>query len=558
MDEQKPDTEIKTTNGANADVKVAASETPVVDNNTPSVLPPSQPTVTAAAKKKFPVKILAIVAAVVVLAGAGYGVFSMTSKNDTKSVAKTEVVKKDIANLRYATASKGWNVFYPDNDNSINYIDANLQIFEGLVRYENKTQIVPLLATGWTNPDDSTWVFTLKDGVKFHTGRVMTAEDVKLSFEAAKKTPNGELYGSTIKSVEVSAPNKVTIKTDGPDPILLNKLASYFIYDTKSGKNADPINGTGAYQLKPEFTIKDEALELAAFDDYHGGRPHVRTVSYIYVQDQLSQFYEAGKGDLVSFNTAGAIEDNVIKRPYNKLDVDQSSVLIMPMNSTKAGSPLQKLKVRQAMQLAIDSGAIAAVRKTMFEPASQILTKSTPGYDSSIPAVTRDVTKAKQLLIEAGYPNGFTIDFTYFAPSKPTADEFARQLKEIGVTLRPDPQDQVKNLAAKAFGGKADTFFITVSSDLIDGSDVFDSYGENANYSNEDVRKLMDQAKKTLDATKRLKILKEISRKLAADVNVVTIYSPVSESMISDQSIAISRDVPGNSLGVYFRKAYAK
>jgi peptide/nickel transport system substrate-binding protein len=431
-------------------------------------------------------------------------------------------------------------------------------LFEGLVRYENKTQIVPLLATGWTNPDDSTWVFTLKKGVKFHTGREMTATDVKASFEAAKNSDSGELYASTIESITVDSPYQVTIKTDAPDATLLKKLVSYFVYDTTSGKAADPINGTGAFVVKPGTTPTADSLELVAFDQYHGGHVYVRSFSFISdkdVKQAKGTPYAEKRADIISFSARAAEIPNT--RTYNKEEVEALGVFHLPLNHLRKG-PLQNLKVRQALVLAVDPDAVSKVRGQQGERASQLVPRSVPGFDSTVETPKRDVAKAKALLTEAGYPNGISIMLTYYAPSKSTAEELAKEFKEAGITLVLDPQTEIKNLGAKAQGGKTDMYFLTSATDILDASDVLSQYADSANYKNQEVIDLLGLAQKTLDPAKRLGYLKQASHKMAVDVATVPVFSPISTSIIYDPSYVIQRDIANGSNGIYFWKVYAK
>lgn len=529
-----------------------STETPVEPAAPPKAVTSNGP------KKSHKSLLTIIIVLLLILVAAGAGAYYWYSiKPSHKSSTAAVVAKKDIPNIRYVTTNEGWESFYPGFDDASNYDESNIMIFEGLVRFENKTQIVPLLSTGWTNPDSSTWVFTLRPGVKFHDGRVMTADDVKASFDSAKSTSLGETYASTIKSVTATGPLQVTIKTDGPDPTLLKKLTKYFVYDTKSGKANDPINGTGPFVVKPGTVPKPTSLELVANDSYWGGRPHVRSFSFVGIDsNDHAKAYGDGKANLMSmFADTPTLTNN---RPYVSQKLDQSSVFIMPLNTLKAGSPLAKLQVRQAIEDAIDPSAIAKVRETDGVPATQLVPNSIVGFDPSVTRPARDVAKAKELLKEAGYPSGISFTLTYFAPSQTTAAEIAKELAEAGIKVNLDPQTDVKTLSSKAFSGQTDAYFNTYTSDIFDASDVLSAFADTPNYKNQAVIDLLTKAGSTLDANKRLGYLQQASKLMADDLGVVPIFSESGDQIIYDPSFVIQRDIANNSIGVYFQKVYAK
>jgi peptide/nickel transport system substrate-binding protein len=556
MENDTAEVAAQATNGDSQPTTDSSSTTPSTDTSSTDVDQTPQPAaqVMDTETKKSPLKMILIVIITLLIAAAGVAAYLLFTGKENTSSSTGSSTKKDIPNIRYVTRNYGWELFYPATDNTATYMEANAAVFEGLVRYENKTQIVPLLVTGWTNPDTNTWVFNLKKGVKFHTGREMTAEDVKLSFEAAKDSVAGEIYASTIKSVVASGPYQVTITTDGPDPTLLKKLVNYYVYDTKSGKEADPVNGTGPFIVKPNTTPKAESLELVAFDNYHGGRIHVRSLSFIgYDEEDGGKMFNDRKGDITD------TQPTAVTRPHETLTVEPNAVFLLALNAKKAGSPLQNQKVRQAIYLAADPVAVGKVRAEDPAPVAQVIPASIPGYNPDVTREARDVNKAKQLLKEAGYPNGITLNFTYFAQAKTTADEIARQLAEAGITLKHDPQTDIKILGQKATTGGTDAFFQTYASDILDASDVLANYIDTPNYTNQDAVDLLKEAQSTFDSSKRLSLLQQASKALHDDFGVIPMYTPKSVPITYDPSYVLQRDInSSNQLGIYWTKVYAK
>ncbi len=544
---------------------IVTPEPPQTDNSPPNepVAPEKEPPKSSHDELPKPPQIYKFLLGLfilIILAAIGVAAYwwQLNSTKDTTNATST-VVKKDIPNIRYVTTNYGWETFYPADDTSSNYQEANIMVFEGLVRFDNKTQIVPLLATGWTNPDASTWVFNLRPGVKFHTGRTMTAADVKASFDDAKNSNAGSNLATTIASVTVTGPLQVTIKTSGPDPTFLKKLTDYYVYDTKSGKPADPIDGTGPFVVKPGTTPKTNSLELVAFDQYWGGRPHVRSFSFVGIDNNdHGKAYGSGQANLQAMFADKPTA--VGNRAYAAQPFDQSSVFILPLNVLKAGSPLQKLPVRQAIEDSLDPAAIAKVREVQATAASQIVPNSIPGYDPTLTRPPRDIAKAKSLLASAGYPKGFSMMLTYFSPSQSTAVEIQKELAESGITVVLDPQTEVKPLAAKANGGLTDAYFSTYSSEIFDASDILGSFtgSDNKNYDNPAIDALLTKAASTLNESTRLGYLKQATHLMSTDLGVVPIFSESGDQIIYDPSFVIQRDIASANLGIYFQKVYAK
>lgn len=542
-------------------------ETPVTPEVSPSV-----PTVTPPVVKAMPLgvgtvqklpqrsasskKAMILLICLIALSLGGVGYYLLAKNNTQKSVAVA--VKHDIPLITVDSGERGFNSFYPDIDSSSNFISPNRQIFEGLVRYDKQSKIVPLLGTSWTNPDTSTWDFTLKTGVKFHTGKVMTADDVKASIDAAKDSVFGQEFNTTIKSVTVLSANKIEIKTDGPDPILLNRLTSLWVFDTKSGKKNDPVNGTGPYVVKPGTTPSNDKLELVAFDDYHGGHVYTRGLNFSFIAgDDVASDFNTGAANFITFAYGG--DYTKVTRAHAKQQQQSLAVSHLILNTRRKDSPLAKLKVRQAILVGTDPIALAKVRELAGIPAGQILPPTVPGSIASVKRAATDVSKAKAMLAEAGYPNGFSLTYTFFSVSTSTANELARQFKEIGITLKLDPQSVTKDLADKVYGGKTDMSFNTVSTDLFDGSDVLSLYLDSPNYTNPKAKSLLAEANKTLDQTARLKLLQQLEQIEIDDVIDIPLYIPAPSFQVYDPSFVVSNDIPGgNEIGVYFWKFYAK
>lgn len=484
----------------------------------------------------------------------GYNAFVKSSDTPAKTAASS---KKDIPLLRLAIYGTPLNAFYPANNlPSLSTLQVDAQIYEGLVQFTDKSKITPLLATSWTNPDDSTWIFNLKPNVKFHTGRVMTAADVKYSIETFQKDSLGAEFAFGLKSIDVINDNQVKITTDAPDPLLLHKLAYLYIVDSKASKPGDPSTATGPYEVKPGTTPSETSLELVAFDGYHGGHIYTKAINWTASddEDELAKALIDGKLDFASgIDTQKNID--AIKKQTKMAIVSDKSVSIshIGINIYKKGSPLANLKFRQAIDTALDRTEIIKATGFKSSQATQIVPQDVPGYNPDIKATPHDLNKAKQLLADAGYANGATFTISYSkGGATDLVNNIATQLKPLGITVQLDPQDDFQALVDKVNAGQTDAFILSYGSDLLDASDPIAVNFQSINYKNPKIDDLLTKAGTTIDQAKRLQYLQDASKILMDDVAWVPLYS-IDDTSVQDPSLVIKRD---NFNGSYFWQVY--
>ena len=532
------------------DNQVEVKRTEKTENNSES--PPDQPQQTESPKPKRPKFLKWLVALAVVALIAAAALLAIRSL-DNKSEDTDQAQKKDIPSLRIGYTSGPLNSFYPGGyTNSANFMEVNLQIFEGLVRYEDKTKIAPALATGWSNPDSSTWVFNIRPNVKFHTGRTMTSEDVKVSLEAAKTNPDLELYSSTISKIETVDSDKVKITTEGTDPILLNKLNYLFIFDTKSDKKDDPINATGPYVIKPGTEAEEAKVQLAAYDDYYQGRPSTRELELLWYEEQQNAVddFNGGKLDIVGYLDGPYIEK---LNPHEPYVVDPPASRYLRLNTTKPNSPLSKKEFREGLQYLLDKPAIIKTGGS-GKPATQIVPQEVPGYDPTIKSPEKDVTKAKALFTAAGYPNGATLSIISSSVPDSIA-EIERQFAEGGIKLQVEDIPDFDAFLARVDTGKADLVLQGYSSDFLDGSDFLSELTGYTMYKNEEISKLVDEASQSLDSADRLAKLKQASKLAAEDVAVLPLAYP-QDVYGMNKAYILTPDTTSTLVQAYYWKAY--
>jgi peptide/nickel transport system substrate-binding protein len=355
-------------------------------------------------------------------------------------------------------------------------------VFESLVDMDARLKAGPSLALSWSRRDDLTWEFRLRPGVRFHNGQAFTAADVVFSFCRILNNEN-ELavsYSSTVRRlarVEAEDEGTVVIATRAPEPLLPADLSSLriiprslvaerplaFDVETKCGgqgpwptlsqfNDGGAAIGTGPFRLR-SFG-RSGVTELQRNDEYWGGRAAWQTVRLQPVTaagPRLAGLL-SGDHDVVEAPATGDIprlRENAAVRlavaPTTRLiflQLDQREPAPF-VNAGNAPNPLRDPRVRQALSLAIDRNAIAQrIMDGLATPAAQFLPDGMAGLVPGLPVLPYDPARARALLAEAGYPNGFTLTLhatnNRYVNDARVAQALAQYFTRIGVRTDVD------------------------------------------------------------------------------------------------------------------------
>jgi peptide/nickel transport system substrate-binding protein len=495
---------------------------------------------------------------ILIIAGLGLAAAKHFKKD---SSTQAGVVKKDVPLLR---------VNYPGGEvpqypvsilASSSDLNIASQMFEGLVQYQDQTKVVPLLATSWTNPNATTWIFNLRKGVKFHSGHEMTSADVKFSLDYALAHQNDDdgnsvlLYSDGIKQVDATGQYQVTIITDSPDPVLLSQLSLLFIVDSKA-KLGDYNAGTGPYVVKPGTQPANESIDLQAVNDYWGGHVYTKEVRISFEPDESKQFQgiQAGKYDLAGdFNKS---ETNSIKNNHPIVVQDQG-LNYMGMNTEKVNSPLSELAGRQAAVYALDIPKVLEAADVNGEQASQLVPKLLPGHDPSIPITLHDLNKAKQLLSTTKNPNTL-LTFAYSSGSQHSATAMIKQLIDAGFNVTGVPLDDFGQYLVDSTAGKYDFFIFAETSNYVDGQDILSSIlVGNKDYVNSKIDSLISEVGSTFDPKTRIRKMQEVAKIVYDERPVIPLYTR-SRSFALTKPYVVKVDMPSIVSSIYFWKVYQK
>jgi len=442
--------------------------------------------------------------------------------------------------------------YYPFMARDIGSISVNQNFFNALVEIDNETTgIAPSLATSWLNPNNVTWRFYLRENVLFHDGSLFTAEDVNFTLNYLK---NLSFYAeplSIIESIEVLDEYTIELKTTEPYPLLLYELINVNILNSEYMFNVDTIKeyqpvGTGPYQLIEH--VENTSISVQRFDDYWKGTPDIKRAKFV-VYDS----YDDRVWDLIN----GSIDISMI--PFEYVDrFSNSSTLHLISKETpnvfyigfdfrindsygfEAGeNPVSDLRVRKAIYHAINVSQLIRQKEqvTSANPLSQFVTPHTFGYNPSIERLPFNVSKARELIIEAGYKNGFSIsiDAVDSEGYRNVVVWIAEQLKEINITLIPHllpGQEYLEKLFLKNTSMYL-AGFSPLSSEgtirlLLHTSMMEEGYGiwNYGNYSNPEVDELHALITSEMDSSKRNEYTQDAFMIAMDDVAWIPLYSP--------------------------------
>jgi peptide/nickel transport system substrate-binding protein len=301
---------------------------------------------------------------------------------------------------------------------TVNYF---YNLYDTLLRWDNTLKLQPGLATTWKSLNDTTWEFSLRQGVKFHDGQAFTAEDVKATLERnliVGKTVVQSGF-ATIDAVQIVNPTTVRIVTKKPDPLLLVRMAQMgaqilparLTTDEGAKELARKPVGTGAYRFVE--WVKDERLVMDANRDWwgwEGKTPAVERVVWKPIPDDFPRLVALEKAEVdiitnVPPDRMRAIADG---RTTRIVTTPSTRLVTFTINATQP--PLADRRTRQALHHALDVNAIV---KNLYagqgRPFSGGLADTDFGYNPALQPYAYDPAKAKQLLAEAGRPAGIEV-----------------------------------------------------------------------------------------------------------------------------------------------------
>lgn len=329
---------------------------------------------------------------------------------------------------------------------------------EGLFTLDGKdpAKPVPYLATSWKfSPDYKSITFTLRQGVKFHDHTDFNAQAVKYNLDLYRQSNFTELMAVT----SVNVPDNYTVRLNfaSPDPAFVNNLtgnAGLIVSPTAlntMGKEFVKTNPVGTGPFKFVSYQRDVLIKFTRFEDYwQKGKPYLDGLQFNFISDPVKALASLKAGDIQVLPEVEPKDVSDLKATgkYNMV-AGPRTIIGLAGDSKNPNSPLANIKVRQAVAYAIDGMAMAKAEGFgLFEATNQFSVPGSYGYNPAVAGYPYSPPKAKQLLEEAGYPQGFKTKITYNSGS-PTADVLPLiqgYLKAIGIDA------QLEALETNLFG----------------------------------------------------------------------------------------------------------
>lgn len=433
-------------------------------------------------------------------------------------------------------------------------------IFDGLVNQDEKQQIQPALAVSWKVIDDTTWEFKLRPNVKFHDGSDFTASDVIASIKrvplASQNSPSS--FGAYVKDiVDVTAvdPLTVRIKTKTATPLLLNNLSRIAIMPAKLEKTptqdlnaGKDVIGTGPFKFVS--WTPDDNVVLARWDGYWGEKAAWDKVTFRVFKNSSARVAAMLSGDVDMIESIPTADTrnlqksdalNVINVPGNRimyLHMDQNRDVSPFAKGPDGKNPLLKPEVRRALSISINRQALVdRIMDGQGLPAGQLVPEGYFGYDPNIKVDPYDPAKAKALLAEAGYPNGFSLTFHASNDRYPNDSKIAQAIGQM--FSRIGIKTEVTTMPGSVYFTRASAqeFSFIMGGAAVETGEasgvlgpLLETFGEKAGqgnrgrYSNPEFDKALAGARSTLDDTKRQQLLQSATEIAMKDLGVIPVF----------------------------------
>lgn len=423
-------------------------------------------------------------------------------------------------------------------------------VYEPLVELDETLAARPGVARTWYTPDDTTWVFQLRDGVRLHDGRLLTATLVAQSLRQVLHDPRSRRAAELSAVDRIDTPDEATVvlHTSRPSSNLHNRLAGVLLSFPARAPDATPI-GSGPYRITASRPGGSVALE--AFAGYREGPPQIAGVEFLAVPsaEERVRMIESGQAHLVIdvppsrfgslHRTRGVrtVASPGLRTIYLGFDCVHDA---HPEANPGGPNPFRDVRVRRAVSLALDRTRLTQGPLGGYgDPAHQIVPPEVFGHHPELPAWPNDPKEARRLLSEAGFPRGFAVVLDYPTTKYQAIDAVVgvvvADLGRAGIRVTPRPapwttfRDRVHTAHASAFylagwlnttGDATGDYDYLVRTRAPTGAGLLNA----GDYSSAEVDALLDKAMLPSTPVERLVPLLEVAERLHRDLPLVPLY----------------------------------
>ena len=408
-------------------------------------------------------------------------------------------------------------------------------IYDRLMEFDAAGEVQPMLVESYEMPSKTEYIFKLHEGVKFHNGDEMTAEDVVFSLNRANANPKSQANFQNVIAIEQIDKYSFRIETSVPfAPMLLNLAHTQTSILNKKVVEAAEANGgkydeediCGTGPMMHEEYRPNNFYKVVRFDDYWRGKSRMTSLVRKIIPEASSQTIALEAGEIDYIASLNSIDiDRVKANPDLKtVEMVSNNIAYMGFNTTKA--PFDNAKVRRALQYASNKEAIVEVLYEGYGiPCTSIFPTVGVGFNDELGGYSFDLEKAKALLAEAGYADGIEFEVTVSSDIRSRAAQILQQdYGQIGVTI---------NINLMEFGAMLDYLSrkdheawimswggATNPNNTLTNNFHTDAGGPTGNrmwYSNPEVDRMIEEAREEFDVEKRNAIYKEIQAVIMED-----------------------------------------
>lgn len=483
---------------------------------------------------------------------------SSTKKEDEGSPTTAATEKGSADTGKPGEAAKGGSVvvIVPQDPD---YLDPHLavaagtsemmfNVYEGLLKPNEKGEVYPAIAESYEiSKDGLTYTFKLRQGVKFHNGNLLTAQDVKYSYDRLAGKDTGKPLQPAFAGIDtITTPDDhtVIIKLKENNASFLTSLTAAVIPKGYQDSNKKPI-GTGPFKFI-EY-VPGQRLVLEKNPDYYvKDVPKLDKVEFRIIPDQEAALLALKSGEADIFPRIGTEKLDELGDDFKSISAPQNLVQLMTFNIAR--KPFNDLKVRQAINYAIDkdeiiNGVALGKGTKLGSNMSPIMAKY---YQDGLEDTYKtNLDKAKSLLAEAGYKDGFSTTLTVPSNYKfhmDTAQVIVQQLAKVGIKVKIVPVEWAVWLSQVYQGRDYDMTIIGLDGKL-DPNDILNKYVSDSknnffNFSDPAYDKVLKEGLKEIDPEKRVALYKEAQKILTNDAAAVYIMDP-------NLNVALKKNVEG-------------
>jgi len=411
---------------------------------------------------------------------------------------------------------------------------VHYNVLETLTKIQSDGTIQPLLAHSWSvTPDNKTWAFRLRPGVKFHNGEPFDASSVKFSFEravAAGSVNKDKAMFNNIAHIATTDEHTVILTLKNPNPDFLFQLGqtTASIVEPKSvaGNNTQPV-GTGPYKL--ESWNKGSSVVLARWDGYRDAKAvKMKRVTIRFIGDTSAQVASLLSGDVDAFPRVAAARSLAQFQSDKRFQVligGSRSKTILAINNKR--KPLDDVRVRRAIAMALDRKAVIEGAADGFgTPIGSFYVPGAPGYVDLTAVNAYAPDKARTLLKDAGVAT--PLELSIKLPPTPYARQggevIAAQLARVGIQAKLESVEWAQWMSG-VYGQKAYDLTVIAHVEPLDFGN-FARPGYYWNYESPKFNELWAKVNTTADTAQRNQLLAEAQRLVADDAVAAYLYQP--------------------------------